>query len=87
MASAKSTRSRAAHAGASAKGNAKDGGVKFEENLKVFKSDNFDADGFVQSKCHSLSEKVCGDFLLFLLMDWLGKRKTPVLDFNLFGKI
>ncbi|KAL1538005.1 Exocyst complex component exo84b [Salvia divinorum] len=57
MASAKSTRSRAAHTGASVKGNVKDGGVKFEENLKVFKSDNFDADGFVQSKCHSLSEK------------------------------
>ncbi|KAG6425762.1 hypothetical protein SASPL_109966 [Salvia splendens] len=57
MASAKSTRSRAAHTGASVKGNVKDGVVKFEENLKVFRSDNFDADGFVQSRCHSLSEK------------------------------
>lgn len=66
MASAKSTRSRAAHTGASVKGNVKDGGVKFEENLKVFKSDNFDADGYVQTKCHSLSEKVSGDFLLFI---------------------
>lgn len=57
MASAKSSRSRAAHSGASVKGNVKDAGAKFEENLKVFKSDNFDADGYVQSKCHSLSEK------------------------------
>ncbi|KAH6773304.1 exocyst complex component 84B [Perilla frutescens var. hirtella] len=57
MASAKSSRSRAVHSGASVKGNAKDAGAKYEENLKVFKSDNFDADAFVQSKCHSLSEK------------------------------
>ncbi|CAA0829550.1 Exocyst complex component EXO84B [Striga hermonthica] len=57
MASAKSSRSRAALSGASAKGNAKDGGAKFEENLNVFKSDNYDADAFVQTKCHSLNEK------------------------------
>ncbi|KAK4427473.1 Exocyst complex component EXO84B [Sesamum alatum] len=57
MASAKSSRSRAPHSGASAKGNAKDAGAKFEENLNVFKSDNFDADAYVQSKCHSLNEK------------------------------
>ncbi|EYU21227.1 hypothetical protein ABFS82_09G132400 [Erythranthe guttata] len=57
MASTKSSRSRAAQSGASAKGNVKDGGAKFEENLNVFKSDNFDADAFVQSKCQSLSEK------------------------------
>ncbi|KAG8380249.1 hypothetical protein BUALT_Bualt07G0173600 [Buddleja alternifolia] len=58
MASAKSSRSRAAHSGASAKGNnVKDGGAKLEENLNVFKSDNFDADNYVQSKCHSLNEK------------------------------
>lgn len=76
MASAKSSRSRAAHAGASVKGNVKDGGVKFEEHLRVFKSDNFDADGFVQSKCHSLSEKVCEDllllFCLFVAVDLFG---------------
>ncbi|KAK4479218.1 hypothetical protein RD792_014729 [Penstemon davidsonii] len=53
MASTKTSRSRAAHSGASAK----DAGAKFEENLNVFKSDNFDADTYVQSKCHSLSEK------------------------------
>ncbi|KAL0341766.1 UNVERIFIED_CONTAM: Exocyst complex component EXO84B [Sesamum calycinum] len=35
-----------------------DAGAKFEENLNVFKSDNFDADAFVQSKCHSLNESV-----------------------------
>ncbi|KAL0354396.1 UNVERIFIED_CONTAM: Exocyst complex component EXO84B [Sesamum radiatum] len=57
MASAKSSRSRPAHSGPSAKANLKDAGAKFEENLNVFKSDNFDADAFVQSKCHSLNEK------------------------------
>ncbi|GER28342.1 exocyst complex component 84B [Striga asiatica] len=58
MASAKSSRSRAAAlTGVSAKVSAKDAGAKFEENLNVFKSDSFDADAFVQSKCHSLSEK------------------------------
>ncbi|KAL2243126.1 exocyst complex component EXO84B [Sesamum indicum] len=57
MASAKSSRSRPPHSGASAKANVKDAGAKFEENLNVFKSDNFDADAFVHSKCHSLNEK------------------------------
>ncbi|KAL6568657.1 Exocyst complex component exo84b [Orobanche hederae] len=57
MSSAVSSRSRAALSGASAKGNVKDAGAKFEENLNVFKSDSYDADAFVQSKCHSLSEK------------------------------
>ncbi|KAL8458835.1 hypothetical protein ACS0TY_036370 [Phlomoides rotata] len=57
MSAAKSSRSRGAHAGASAKGNVKDAGAKFEENLNVFKSDGFDADAYVQSKCHSLNEK------------------------------
>ncbi|PIN07946.1 Exocyst complex subunit [Handroanthus impetiginosus] len=57
MASAKSSRSRAAHSGASGKGNVKDAGARFEENLNVFKSDNFDADAYMQSKCHSLNEK------------------------------
>lgn len=74
MASAKSSRSRVAHSGASVKGNAKDAGAKFEENLKVFKSDNFDADGFVQSKCHSLSEKVQNMIFFFfcgLNLVWL----------------
>lgn len=58
MSTAKSSRPRGAHAGASAKGSVKDVGAKFEENLNVFKSDGFDADAFVQSKCHSLNEKV-----------------------------
>lgn len=57
MASAKSSRSRAAHSATSAKGNVKDGGAKLEENLNVFKADKFDADAYVQSKCHSLTEK------------------------------
>lgn len=50
MASAKSSRSRGTPA--------KENGTKLiEENLNVFKTDNFDADTYVQSKCHSLNEK------------------------------
>ncbi|GFQ05640.1 exocyst complex component exo84b [Phtheirospermum japonicum] len=67
MASAKSSRSRAALSGASAKGNVKDAGAKFEENLNVFKSDSFDADAFVQSKCHSLNEKEIRQLCSYLL--------------------
>lgn len=36
---------------------AKENGPKLEESLGVFKSDNFNADAFVQSRC-SLGEKV-----------------------------
>ncbi|KAM7480688.1 hypothetical protein LguiA_028901 [Lonicera macranthoides] len=63
MASTKSSRSR----GTPAKGNAKDAATKLEENLNVFKSDNFDADGFVQSKCHSLNEKEIRQLCSYLL--------------------
>ncbi|XP_058226994.1 exocyst complex component EXO84B [Rhododendron vialii] len=56
MATAKSTRSRGL-TGTPAKVNPKDSGAKLEDNLNVFKSDNFDADGYVQSKCNSLNEK------------------------------
>ncbi|CAM8898739.1 unnamed protein product [Rhodiola kirilowii] len=34
----------------------KENGVKVEEGLNAFKSDKFDAEGYVQSKC-SLNEK------------------------------
>ncbi|CAK9146065.1 unnamed protein product [Ilex paraguariensis] len=56
MASMKSSRSRA-HSGTPARGNPKENTTKLEENLNVFKSANFDADGYVQSKSHSLDEK------------------------------
>lgn len=65
MASAKSSRSRGQHT--PGKGNAKEIGNKLEENLNVFKSDNFDADGFVQSKCHSLNEKEIRQLCSYLL--------------------
>lgn len=55
MASSKSSsRSRTAHSATPAKTTPN----KLEENLNVFKSDNFDADGYVQTKCNSLNEKV-----------------------------
>lgn len=56
MASVKSSSSRSR--AAPAKGGAKDSANKLEENLNVFKSDNFDADAYVHSKCDSLNEKV-----------------------------
>lgn len=49
MASAKTARSRGAQV--------KENGVKVEEGLNVFKSDKFDAQSYVQSRC-SLNEKV-----------------------------
>jgi hypothetical protein len=54
MSSAKMARQRGSAASAAA---AKENGVKVEEGLSVFKSDKFDADGFVQARC-SLNEKV-----------------------------
>ncbi|VFQ65546.1 unnamed protein product [Cuscuta campestris] len=57
MATLKSSRSRTHAAATPAKGGGRDAGVKLEEKLTVFKSDSFDADGFVQSKCHSMNEK------------------------------
>ncbi|CAN4085074.1 unnamed protein product [Withania somnifera] len=66
MASVKSSRSRA-HAVTPSKGINKDTGTKLEENLNVFKSDNFDADAFVQSKCHSLNEKEIRQLCSYLL--------------------
>ncbi|KAI3814871.1 hypothetical protein L1987_14518 [Smallanthus sonchifolius] len=43
--------------GAPVKSNSKETGTKLEENLNIFKSEKFDADAFVNSKCNSLNEK------------------------------
>ncbi|KAG9141386.1 hypothetical protein Leryth_001833 [Lithospermum erythrorhizon] len=40
---------------------------KLEENLNVFKADTFDADGFVNSKCHTLNEKEIRQLCSYLL--------------------
>ncbi|XAR49807.1 hypothetical protein NMG60_11003954 [Bertholletia excelsa] len=66
MASAKSSRSRGL-TGTPAKSNPKDTADKLEENLNVFKSDKFDADGYVQSKCNSLNEKEIRQLCSYLL--------------------
>lgn len=58
MASAKSSRSRGTPV--------KENGTKLEEGLIVFKNDNFDADGYVQSKC-SLNEKEIRQLCSYLL--------------------
>ncbi|XP_076883978.1 exocyst complex component EXO84B-like [Bidens hawaiensis] len=54
MASKVSSRSRS---GGPVKSSSKETGPKLEENLNIFKSDKFDADAFVNSKCNSLNEK------------------------------
>lgn len=58
MASAKTARSRATPV--------KENGAKFEEGLNVFRSDRFDADAYVQSKC-SLNEKDIRQLCSYLL--------------------
>ncbi|KAL8235237.1 hypothetical protein R6Q59_021337 [Mikania micrantha] len=54
MASKTSSRSRGV---APVKSISKETGSKLEENLNIFKSDKFDADAFVNSKCNSMNEK------------------------------
>ncbi|KAG2545119.1 exocyst complex component EXO84B-like [Panicum virgatum] len=63
MASAKSSRSRpAGHSGvfpvnAAVGAGGSDGGVQLADKLKIFKTDNFDPDAYVQSKCRTMDEK------------------------------
>ncbi|OEL22776.1 Exocyst complex component EXO84B [Dichanthelium oligosanthes] len=63
MSSAKSSRSRpAGHSGvfpvnAAAGAGGGDGGVQLADKLKIFKTDNFDPDAYVQSKCRTMDEK------------------------------
>lgn len=64
MASKMSSRSRG---GAPVKANSKETGPKLEENLNIFKSDKFDADSFVNSKCNSLNEKEIRQLCSYLL--------------------
>uniref|UniRef100_A0A0D9W0B5 Exocyst component Exo84 C-terminal domain-containing protein n=1 Tax=Leersia perrieri TaxID=77586 RepID=A0A0D9W0B5_9ORYZ len=58
---AKSSRSRpAGHSGVltvNAAATGGDGGVPLADKLKIFKTDNFDPDAYVQSKCHAMNEK------------------------------
>jgi exocyst complex component 8 len=35
-----------------------DGGVQLVDKLKIFKTDNFDPDAYMQSKCRAMDEKV-----------------------------
>jgi hypothetical protein len=61
---AKSSRSRpTGHSGvfpvnAAAGVGGSDGGVQLADKLKIFKTDNFDPDAYVQSKCRAMDEKV-----------------------------
>ncbi|PWA64320.1 Cullin repeat-like-containing domain-containing protein [Artemisia annua] len=64
MSSKVSSRSRSS---APAKSSSKESGPKLEENLTIFKSDKFDANGFVNSKCNSLNEKEIRHLCSYLL--------------------
>lgn len=62
MASAKSSRSRAsAPSGVISSGlqqpSAQESGVQLTDKLKIFKTENFDPEAYVQSKCQSMNEK------------------------------
>jgi hypothetical protein len=39
-------------------GSGGDGGVQVADKLKIFKTDKFDPDAYVQSKCQTMNEKV-----------------------------
>lgn len=58
MSSAKSSRSRASAQSAPLKGGGANGQDEIAEKLKAFKTDKFDPDAFLQSKCQSMNEKV-----------------------------
>lgn len=59
--------SRSSRSGAPVKSSSKESGPKLEENLTIFKSDKFDANGFVNSKCNSLNEKEIRHLCSYLL--------------------
>lgn len=75
MASAKSSRSRnlvssglVAPPGAlpaNGGGGAQEAGVQLADKLKIFKTDNFDPDAYVQSKCQTMNERV-GSLLILM---------------------
>jgi hypothetical protein len=61
MSAAKSSRSR--QSGASGVfpvngGATQESGVQLADKLKIFKTENFDPDAYVQSKCQTMNEKV-----------------------------
>ncbi|RWW59738.1 hypothetical protein BHE74_00033306 [Ensete ventricosum] len=63
MASAKSSRSRASAPSGAHQPNGgagdQEAGVQLADKLKIFKTENFDPDAYVQSKCQTMNEKVC----------------------------
>ncbi|XP_027124545.1 exocyst complex component EXO84B isoform X1 [Coffea arabica] len=66
MASAKSS-SRSRQPPAKTTAHPKDSANKLEDNLNLFKSDNFDADSYVHSKCNSFNEKEIRQLCSYLL--------------------
>ncbi|RWR83120.1 exocyst complex component EXO84B [Cinnamomum micranthum f. kanehirae] len=69
MSSAKSSRSRVLAQSAPSKGiaNGQDGISQLEDKLKAFRTDQFDPDAFLQSKCQSMNEKEIKHLCSYLL--------------------
>lgn len=72
MASAKSSRSRPSapsgvyQANPGERERERESGVQLADKLKIFKTDNFDPDAYVQSKCQTMNEKVAITLRIFL---------------------
>ena len=79
---AKSSRSRpAGHSGvfpvnAAAGAGGSDGGVQLADKLKIFKTDNFDPDAYVQSKCRAMDEKVRNSAAPEICLQWWRKGRV-----------
>lgn len=44
--------------------------MQLADKLKIFKTDNFDPDAYVQSKCRSMDEKVRNFILPEIRLEW-----------------
>uniref|UniRef100_A0A804LP34 Uncharacterized protein n=1 Tax=Zea mays TaxID=4577 RepID=A0A804LP34_MAIZE len=96
MASAMSSRSRpAGHFGvfpvnAMAGTGGSDGGVQLADKLKIIKTDNFDPDAYVQSKCRAMDEKfkVSGDlYMMVCYMKLSCTCMNHIQDYDIGDKI
>lgn len=70
---AKSSRSRQSVPSGVYQGNggaAQESGVQLADKLKIFKTENFDPDAYVQSKCQTMNEKVPIYLFIFSLAYW-----------------
>jgi len=53
-----------------------DGAVQLADKLKIFKTDNFDPDAYVQSKCRAMDEKVRNSSAPEICLQWWWKGRA-----------